>query len=335
MAGQRIDYIDCAKGLGIILVVIGHVIVELRVWFLSTPSAHLNSVYQVIYTFHMPLFFFLIGIIAFHSRLKRKFSKFITTKIQSVLYPYFVWSLILFGIVMLQMHGNSIIAEFLKIFYAPNWYLWFLYTLFIFYFLYGLFPINKLGHLGLLFVALASFVWLKEVQSDSRFPYAIGNGFIYFVLGSVFSFLSMERFLIKLKYSINIAILGVMFGLFFMAFHVSVESNPPIVSFLLALIGILIMLNVAIALCKTPLFPALSYVGRRSISIYLAHNLIIVVTMKYISYSALRCFNGWILFTVGVTSGVLCPLLLYEGGRKIRFNWLFEWSSSERFSKLT
>lgn len=49
----RLDYIDVAKGLGILLVVIGHN----QALSDATPDVH-----RVIYLFHMPLFFFLSGI---------------------------------------------------------------------------------------------------------------------------------------------------------------------------------------------------------------------------------------------------------------------------------
>lgn len=42
---KRIEYIDILKGIGIILVVLGHVTQD-------------KQVFQLIYAFHMPLFFF-------------------------------------------------------------------------------------------------------------------------------------------------------------------------------------------------------------------------------------------------------------------------------------
>ena len=47
---NRISYIDIAKGIGIFLVIWGHII-------LSGPA------YNIIYAFHMPLFFFLSGFV--------------------------------------------------------------------------------------------------------------------------------------------------------------------------------------------------------------------------------------------------------------------------------
>ena len=57
---QRQRYLDVAKGIGIILVVIGHCIPDA-----STPEGISNKsfavLFSVIYSFHMPLFFFISG----------------------------------------------------------------------------------------------------------------------------------------------------------------------------------------------------------------------------------------------------------------------------------
>lgn len=51
ITAKRIDYVDIAKGIGIILVVMGH-----NDFALISPFAH-----KLIYSFHMPMFFFMSG----------------------------------------------------------------------------------------------------------------------------------------------------------------------------------------------------------------------------------------------------------------------------------
>jgi fucose 4-O-acetylase-like acetyltransferase len=75
---QRLDFLDVAKGVGISLVVLGHL--------LST-----NVLRQVIYAFHMPLFFFITGYIIYSNRIG--FSKDRICKLfKSLLIPYFSFS---------------------------------------------------------------------------------------------------------------------------------------------------------------------------------------------------------------------------------------------------
>lgn len=59
--GQRIEYVDIAKGIGIILVIIGH-----------TVSGILRG---VIFSFHMPLFFIVSGITYKYSTTKKEFQE--------------------------------------------------------------------------------------------------------------------------------------------------------------------------------------------------------------------------------------------------------------------
>jgi fucose 4-O-acetylase-like acetyltransferase len=52
--GSRLEHIDVAKGIGIILVVLGHN------WIIRTEKGEL---FRIIFSFHMPLFFFLSGVL--------------------------------------------------------------------------------------------------------------------------------------------------------------------------------------------------------------------------------------------------------------------------------
>lgn len=76
---NRIEYVDIAKIVGMFLIVYGHILRGGRVttW---------------IYTFHVPLFFFLSGI-TFHGN-ETNFGYFIRKKAKCLLVPFFVWSLI-------------------------------------------------------------------------------------------------------------------------------------------------------------------------------------------------------------------------------------------------
>lgn len=55
---KRVDYIDRMKGFAIFLVVMGHV------YFISLSNSS-AAVSQVIYSFHMSLFMFLSGLVAY------------------------------------------------------------------------------------------------------------------------------------------------------------------------------------------------------------------------------------------------------------------------------
>ncbi len=86
---QREKYIDVAKGIGILLVVYGHVIN-------SGGLESLGVVSQVIYSFHMPLFFFVTGYLAGLRKYNSEFSflKQLKKIGLSLFLPYIVWSFV-------------------------------------------------------------------------------------------------------------------------------------------------------------------------------------------------------------------------------------------------
>lgn len=74
---SRIPWIDLAKGITILLVVLGHIS------FLPKP------ILGIIYSFHMPLFFFLSGVLLF--RRQEAFSSFALKKARTLIRPYYVF----------------------------------------------------------------------------------------------------------------------------------------------------------------------------------------------------------------------------------------------------
>lgn len=52
---KRIDYLDAMRGFAILLVVVGHLVQR------NTQLETSHPLYNLIYSFHMPLFFFICG----------------------------------------------------------------------------------------------------------------------------------------------------------------------------------------------------------------------------------------------------------------------------------
>ncbi|MCS0466838.1 acyltransferase family protein, partial [Burkholderia mallei] len=134
---MRDSYLDTARGAGIILVVYGHVLRGLFSAGLvpaGWPSALLAATDYTIYTFHMPLFFLLSGLHVPKS-LRRAGDVFLLTKLRTIVYPYFVWSL-LQGTVQIALSARGTNHAFtpndlLAIGWRPFGQFWFLYALFI------------------------------------------------------------------------------------------------------------------------------------------------------------------------------------------------------------
>ncbi|GIM30163.1 O-acetyltransferase [Clostridium polyendosporum] len=129
MQTQRLDWIDMAKGLGMILVMITHAPIP-------------DQFKQIIYTFHMPLFFFLSGYLFSISKYN-SFLAFFKRKFKSLVIPYFTLSFINY-MYWISTNGpynysTSIYKPFVGTFYAlrrsewslHNGTMWFVTCLFI------------------------------------------------------------------------------------------------------------------------------------------------------------------------------------------------------------
>ena len=130
----RVDWVDAAKGFGIILVVVGHATRGLLGARILTETASVQYVDTWIYSFHMPLFFFLTGLFIARSAEKNTLLHFIFDKVATLAYPYFVWSIIT---ILLKTALGPLpttprsLRDLSLIFYHPIEQYWFLYTLFV------------------------------------------------------------------------------------------------------------------------------------------------------------------------------------------------------------
>ena len=147
---SRVAWVDYAKGIGIILVVAGHVLRGLGKTSVRIPGW--ESVDAWIYTFHMPLFFFLAGLFVEHS-CRGTLGRFIDGKARRILWPYFVWTIIQEGFRHLTGSSTVALADLWTIIYRPAMQFWFLYVLFLLLVLYAAW--RKAGGAQEVFVALA------------------------------------------------------------------------------------------------------------------------------------------------------------------------------------
>lgn len=85
---DRVDWIDFAKGIGIILVIIGHSMTRLG----GEGIQHIFIV--LISSFYMPFFFFISGI---NFKSDMSWSVFLKKKWKGIMYPTIIFSIILFG----------------------------------------------------------------------------------------------------------------------------------------------------------------------------------------------------------------------------------------------
>lgn len=155
---HRDSVIDIAKGIGIFLVVFGHVPLPMD---LITP----------IYLFHMPLFFFLSGMF-FHP--EEKFLYGVYKKIRTLIIPYFFFALVGNGTTILRdyiVYRTIEMDTFGALFDGSSSPLWFLICLFFCYVISKLISqISQKWMYILLFSMIVGIVGCRLVSQDVKIP---------------------------------------------------------------------------------------------------------------------------------------------------------------------
>lgn len=104
---SRIEWIDIAKGIAIVCIVVGHIIVLIP---------QFSVLFQIIYLFHVPLFFFISG---FLFKKESNQIKYVIKKVRHLIIPYFCVFLLIAPII-LYIESASI-SDF---FVACKKYIW-------------------------------------------------------------------------------------------------------------------------------------------------------------------------------------------------------------------
>ncbi|WP_068474813.1 acyltransferase family protein [Saccharicrinis aurantiacus] len=156
---KRFGWIDATRGVGIILVAFCHIYFEYTRMY--------------IYSFLIPLFFIISGMVYD----KRKYSNtysFVKQRAKQLLYPYFLWSFLLFSFWAVADSGDySIIDGFIGIFYGIcdhkylDWgmMMWFIPTLFVTEILYDFISRRRDQiHIVVIFLTFFGYCYCQEIN---------------------------------------------------------------------------------------------------------------------------------------------------------------------------
>ncbi len=327
---NRSIWVDYAKGIGIILVVFGHVEGGIfSAGFKYDQKTH-YILQSIIGSFHMPLFFFLSGLFFFSSLNKRGEGGLFKNKIETILYPYIIWCVVDGGIgVALSSYTNrnNSVSDLLSFLWVPYSHLWFLYALFFIFvisiFLYTRLP--KQFYVSILIVSIILYLFGRDIPQIVPLN-LISNYLVFFVFGINF-------FHIKDLFSKYIHILFPLSLLTFLLcqwyFHFKLElliiNNAGLLTLLLALVSIAFVVTTCILLQHIQLRVLLT-IGRSSLGIYLMHVIagsgIRIILHKYFGIDDISTH-----LILGTLAGITFPIfaLLFFEFFNVRF--LFEPSS--------
>lgn len=306
----RIARVDYAKGIGITLVVVGHVLRGLVSSSLisDTPSGRFVDAW--IYAFHMPLFFLLSGLFA-NRQLVLTPTRYVLDKVSTIAYPYFVWSTIqtLLQLLLGGYTNNFIsIEEFADITVRPVMQFWFLYALFIIGLGYYALRRVGIGSIGTLALSIAFYYsqgvlglidWppLHAARVNSPY-YAIGGFLDRFDFGSR---IAVSRTLLHMI----IAVVG--YGV--VAYGALSQQASLTLNLLLAICGSGASIAFAVCLSRWRFTDAIRTLGLFSLEIYVAHTIASAGVRIFLkSVAGIDC--PAIHVVLGITAGSWGPVAM-------------------------
>ena len=272
---SRLAWVDYAKGIGILLVVYGHVARGIYNAGIPFNESLYRVVDSIIYSFHMPLFFFLSGLFFVSSFEKKGTKKLILSKIDTIVYPFILWSLLQGGIELVlssQTNGSISASEVINL-WVPRAQFWFLYALFfIFAVTTILYMLVKKNVLVICMISVALFL-LPVIISGVPATVFVSNYLVFFVLGVALQKYGGNLLLVPNHPLIfGVSILCLCFGLQYFA-HFELEYNYIQGGPLGMALAVLSILSVCYL---SKLFALLNYrllalIGGYSMAIYLMH----------------------------------------------------------------
>lgn len=333
---KRIEWIDTAKGMGLLLVIAGH----LNVPYLSTW----------IYFFHMPLFLFLSGVV--FSPDKYTFKDFLIKKIKTLVVPYFSLGFIiwLFYIVVNLFVGqeNGLYGTNLEmleklLIQKHFWTIWFLACLFfteLLYFAIAKLLRNHMVFMTVLSLGICAVGLLRYHFGYGSLPWNLDVALVaqfFFHGGYVFkNWKNMREYLLDAKcwrYCIlTISFLGVNLLCGALCIKVSGASldmsvglyGNVLLTMLSAFAGILFVVMLAQKIQGRWLI----YLGRNTMIIFAWHSRIVIVGCNYL-YESIGIFHGdnlierlgYAIVTFVVIVAILVPI--NEMIKRCRFHKIF------------
>lgn len=319
---NRTFWVDTLKGIAIILVILGHI---------KNPFSNL------IYSFHMPLFFMIAG---FFIKTEASFFNFFKKNFNRLMIPFFIFAFIGLGIeiikrLLLHRETLNIFNEMFSILYWMNhshlkntyaFALWFLPTLFVSKLLVQLVLLNVSN----IFFRMLIFISFFVLSFNVNLPFAITNALnciLYIYLGSIIfnGLTSINSNLIRL------ILLAFVFICIYYIYHI---YNVPILDmanlyyqnrFLNVFWPACIMIALILSLMLTEKwnlkFCLFSFLGMNTMILFIFH----VYTNNVATLLVDKFFNYQYSWALKLTISILLLVLLLLLRKKFKRNFLFKY----------
>lgn len=300
------DWVDAAKGLGIVFVVLGHAIAD------TMPNVPVfEKIFQIVYSFHMPLFFFLSGFCGIKALQKRQLHEkeaYILERFKRLMIPYFFVGIcyIPIKLFMADYVTKKIDIQHIVMGFLcgdnPNSQLWTLYVLFLdAVFLCVMSNAGKFSsHITFLFSLIMA---VSSVFFNNAFLKNFMFETLFYVLGALFrKNLPVASGKVHFdNYQPLIIIGGVLIALN-MCMNI---DGKNIFKILTAILGIMVVYGASHILEMNKILKEL---GKYSMDIYIMAN-IFQVCVRVVLMNKLGV-NGYLCFLISFVAGIIFPVVI-------------------------
>jgi fucose 4-O-acetylase-like acetyltransferase len=320
-SSKRIPWIDAARGICIILVVIGHAINGVWSAGLTASEGILYNIYYFIYTFHMPAFFVLSGMLAWPS-VNKNAQRFFYNIIKSIAYPYFLYGAI--QLLIMNIFSNALNSplpfdpfEFRKLLIGSPSQFWFLKTLFFIHIMYLISKKYTNAYWFLLIcITLRGCVELFPLPADLV---GLSDFAIFYALGVLFSDDSIDW---PSRCRFPLIWIGVFGFLWYVFATASLRINEPLIG---AVRGSLLPASITGSLFIFSLsglkyiekINPLLYIGKNTLPIFCLHVLFVagtrIVLAKLFGISEII-----VILPAAILAGIAGPLLIVAIAERFR-----------------
>ncbi|MGB3242951.1 MAG: acyltransferase [Sulfitobacter sp.] len=302
---SRDAVLDLVRGVAIILVVLGHVLVGIR--SAGADTVLVRFLLIVIYSTHMALFFEVSGILS-RGMAQRSWPEVGRQLGLRVVWPYILWSIVLLA-AHFAMSGstNTSLDTFApwRILWSPPSVMWFLYVLFFaMLIMRALQPVSRTVMIGVAIALMAMAYGFDFVPQEGRW---IG----VFLIAAAVGRAGLERISTPVGYGLAGVVMLVTMWIAWTEAQGGLTGYPAgTVRYIPALVAGPLVL---VWLCRRLppegwIAAALSFVGRYTMPIFVTHILVTAGT-RIVLLQVLGIGNWTIIVIAGTLLGVCLPLV--------------------------
>ncbi|MGH6820280.1 MAG: acyltransferase family protein [Methylocella sp.] len=319
-SAARIEWVDYAKGICIVLVVMMHS--TLGVEKAVGEISWLNGFIEWARPFRMPDFFLLSGLFL-ASRINRPWRSYLDAKVLHFVYFYVLWMTIQFAVKSHGLYQSEGLLGMLRAYpvglIEPFGTLWFIYLLAVFFI-----AAKALRRMPpFLVFAAGAFLEILPIETGMLLVDEFASRFVYFFTGYwlssyVFAFAARAG-----RKSVPMVLAGLV--MWALANDVLVGggwAKLPVISLVMGFVGAAAVVSLGVLLSKTRLAEPLRYCGENSIVIYLAFFLFMAAARTALLKMDVVHDLGLVSLTV-TAAGVAGPILLFWAVRNSWASFLF------------